>query len=60
MENIIGEFRRNKEMTDSSPAAKKRRTYAVAICNAENYFLRIGKRCKMRRRSFKTFPIFSG
>jgi len=28
---IIGELRRDKEKTDSSPAAKKRRTYAVAI-----------------------------
>jgi len=31
IENIIGELRRNKETADSSPAAKKRKTYAVAI-----------------------------
>jgi len=31
MENIIGELRRNKETTDSSPASKKRKTYAVAV-----------------------------
>jgi len=31
MENINGELRRNKETSDSSPASKKRKTYAVAI-----------------------------
>jgi len=30
MKNIVGELRRDKETTDLSPAAKKRRTYAVA------------------------------
>jgi len=31
MENIISELRRDKETADLSPAAKKRRTYVVAI-----------------------------
>jgi len=38
MKNIVGEFQRNKETTDSSPAAKKRRTYAVAIVMQKNTF----------------------
>jgi len=38
MENIIGELRRDKETAESSPAAKKRRTYAVAIVMQKTTF----------------------
>jgi len=38
MENIVGEFRRNKETADSSPAAKKRKTYAVTIVMQKTTF----------------------
>jgi len=38
MENIVGELRRSKETADSSPTAKKRRTYTVAIVMQKTTF----------------------
>jgi len=58
MENIVGELRRNKKTADHRNG-EETKTLRCGNCNAENYFPRIGKRCKMRRRSFKTF-IFNG
>jgi len=38
MENIVSELRKNKETADSSPAVKKRKTYAVAIVMQKTTF----------------------